>query len=151
VTAAAREREDRERQASSSSATPTHVVEDHAPLLETVRVGIHPGNRNPERVDSDLQRPNHSPPHRRTDPDSTFAAPQAESSRTADTSHMVETKSESKKMPIEFGPMGPQEDEQRPTSRATVSGEHGEQERQLPLIVPQTRRPIAMSPPEVSQ
>jgi hypothetical protein len=138
---------ERERGASSSSATPIHVVEDHAPL-KILRVGIRPRNPNTERVDSDLQRPNQSPAHRRTEPDSTVPASQAETSRTAHPSHAVETKSEDKKRLIGSGLMGMREDGQRPTSRATVSGEHGEQERHLPLR--QTRRPIPMLSPEVS-
>ncbi|RSH94158.1 hypothetical protein EHS25_003961 [Saitozyma podzolica] len=142
---------ERERGASSSSATPIHVVEDHAPL-QILRVGIRPRNPNSECVDSGLQRPNQSPPHRRTEPESAVAASQAETSRkaetsrTADPSHAVETKSEGKKRLIGSEPMGAQEDGQRPTSRATVSGEHGEQERHLPLR--QTRRPVPMLSPE---
>ena len=42
---------------------------------------IRPRNRNPERVDSDLQRPNQSPSRSRIEPESTVAAPQAETSR----------------------------------------------------------------------
>ncbi|GFZ49918.1 hypothetical protein JCM24511_07321 [Saitozyma sp. JCM 24511] len=132
-----------ERGASSSCTTKIHVVEDHPPL-KILRVGIPPRNPNPERVDSDLQRPNQSPPHRRTEPESTaaasVAASPAETSRTADPRHAAETKSEGEKRLEGSELMGTQEDEQRPTSRATVSGEHGEQERHLPLR--QARRPI---------
>jgi hypothetical protein len=106
---------------------------------------IRPRNRNPERVDSDSQRPKRSPSRTRMEPVTTVTAPQAE------TSHTVETRSEGKKRLIASEEMGTQEDEQRPTSRARVSGEHGEQERQLPLAVRQTRRPIPMLPPEVSR
>jgi hypothetical protein len=121
------------------------------------RVGIRPRSRNPERVDSDLQRPNQSLPHRRTEPESTVSPLQAETSRkaetnrTADTSHTVETKGEGKKRLVGSGVMGTQEDEQRPTSKATVSGELGEQERQLALVIQQTRRPIPTLSPEVSR
>jgi hypothetical protein len=86
----------RERGASSSSATPIHVVEDHAPL-KILRVGIRPRNPNTERVDSDLQRPNQSPPHRRTEPESTVPASQAETSRTAHPSHAVETRARTRR------------------------------------------------------
>jgi hypothetical protein len=147
---------ERERGSSSSTATPTYVVEDHAPL-KVPRVGIRPRNRNPERVDSDLQRPNQSLPHRRTEPESTVSSLQAETSRkaetnrTADTSHTVETKGEGKKRLVGSGVMATQEDEQRPTSKATVSGELGEQERQLAVVIQQTRRPILTLSSEVSR
>ncbi|RSH89936.1 hypothetical protein EHS25_001922 [Saitozyma podzolica] len=75
-------------------------------------------NRNPGRDDSDSQRPIQSPLRSRMEPGTTVTAPQAETGHTAETSHMVETKSGDKKRLIVSGEMGIQDDEQRPICRA---------------------------------